>query len=92
LEDIDEPEEPESDPELEALIRELIAAKYAAVKGSAEYLMVMRQLAGLRYTREMAGPIMEDLDPFGWGAMCQSPGPADPEGKVLELPRPRRRT
>ena len=45
MEDIDEPEEPESDPELEALIRELIAAKYAAVKGSAEYLMVMRQLA-----------------------------------------------
>jgi hypothetical protein len=91
LEDIDEPELPERDPELEALIRELIAAKYAAEKGSAEYLMVMRQLAGLRYTRELAGPIMEDLDPFGWGAMCQSPGAPDPEGKVLPLQPPRRR-
>jgi hypothetical protein len=87
-----EPEPPETDPELEALIRELIAAKYAAEKGSAEYLMVMRQLAGLRYSYEMAGPIMEDLDPFGWGATSPSPAVPDPEGKVLELRRPRRRT
>jgi hypothetical protein len=55
-------------------------------------LMVMRQLAGLRGSYEMAGPIMEDLDPFGWGAMCPSPAAPDPEGKVLELRRPPRRT
>ena len=92
MEDIDEPEQPETDPELEGLIAELIEAKYAAPEGSAEYLMVKRQLAGLRFTRELAGPIMEDLDPFEWGAMCPNPYVADPEGKVLPLQRPRRRT
>jgi hypothetical protein len=33
----------------------------------------MRELAGLRYTREMAGRIMEDLDPFGWARCCLIP-------------------
>jgi hypothetical protein len=92
LEDIDEPEQPETDPELEALIAELIEAKYAAVEGSAEYRFAVRQLAGLHSTRELAGPIMEDLDPFGWGAMCPNPDVPDPEGKVLPMQRPRRRT
>jgi hypothetical protein len=80
-----------TDAELTEMIRELIAAKRAAEKGSAEYLMAHRQLAGLRGSYEMAGPIMEDLDPFGWGAMCLPETP-DPEGKVLELRRPRSRT
>lgn len=83
-----EDDEPERDLELERIIAELIERKNAAVKGSAEYLMVKRQLAGLRYSRELAGPIMEDLDPFGWGAMCL-PDVPDPEGKVLELRRRR---
>jgi hypothetical protein len=34
LEDIDEPKQPETDPELEALIAELIEAKYAAPKAA----------------------------------------------------------
>jgi hypothetical protein len=89
---IPEPEEPETDPELEQLIAGLIEQKYAAPEGSAEYRLVMRQLAGLRYTRELAGPIMEDLDPFGWGAMLPNPDVPDPEGTVLALRRPRRRT
>ena len=55
--------------ELERTIAALIERKYAAKEGSAEYRMVMRQLLGLRRTREDAGPIMEDLDPMGWGAM-----------------------
>jgi hypothetical protein len=59
----------------------LIEAKYAAPKGSAEHLMAKRQLAGLRSTRELASPTMEDLDPREWGAMCPNPVP-DPEGKV----------
>jgi hypothetical protein len=54
--------------------------------------MIKRQLAGLRYTRELAGPIMEDLDPWEWGAMWPNPPVPDPEGKVLPLQRPRRRT
>jgi hypothetical protein len=82
---------PETDPELEQIIAELIAAKNAAPKGSAEYLLAKRQLAGLRFSYEMAGPIMEDLDPFGWGA-TSLPDVPDPEGKVLPLQRPRRRT
>jgi hypothetical protein len=55
--------------DLEQTIATLIERKYAATEGSAEYRMVMRQLYGLRHTREEAGPIMEDLDPMGWGAM-----------------------
>ena len=31
--------------------------------------MLERELAGLRYSYE-AGPIIEDLDPFGWGGTC----------------------
>ena len=86
-----EPKPPETDPELEQIIAELVEAKYAAPKGSAEYLMAKRQLAGLRYSRELAGPIMEDLDPRGWGATSPNPPVADPEGKLLPLQRPRRR-
>src|SRR5262249_55104749 len=59
-----------TDADLKAMIAELIRQKYAAEKGSAEYLLIKRQLVGLRGSYEMAGPIMEDLDPFGWGAMC----------------------
>ena len=55
--------------DLELTIAYLIERKYAAKEGSAEYRMVMRQLLELRRTREDAGPIMEDLDPMGWGAM-----------------------
>ena len=82
----------ETDPELEEIIAELIRQKYAAPEGSAEYFLAMRALAGLRYSRELAGPIMEDLDPWGWGATSPNPAVPDPEGKVLELRRPPRRT
>jgi hypothetical protein len=55
--------------------------------------MAKRQLAGLRYSYEMAGPIMEDLDERQWGGFLSDLGPAaaDPQGQVLPL-RPRRRT
>jgi hypothetical protein len=33
--------------------------------------MLERELTGLRYSYEEAGPIIEDLDPFGWGGTCQ---------------------
>jgi hypothetical protein len=80
-----------TDAELKEMIAELVAAKYVAEKGSAEYVMAVRQLAGLRYSYERAGPIMEDLDPWGWGATSPNPAAPDPEGKVLPLQRPRRR-
>jgi hypothetical protein len=88
---IPEPEPPETDPELEAIIAELVERKYAAKEGSAAYRLAVRELAGLRSTRELAGPIMEDLDPREWGAMLPNPDVPDPEGKVLPLQRPRRR-
>ena len=37
----------------------------AAPRGGAERKMLERELAGLRYSYEDAGPIIEDLDPFG---------------------------
>lgn len=77
--------------DLEKTIAELIEQKYAAPKGSAAYLLAKRALAGLRYTYEMAGPIMEDLDPFEWGATSPNPAVPDPEGRVLNLQRPRGR-
>jgi hypothetical protein len=49
-----------------------------------------RALAGLRYSHELAGPIMEDLDPYEWGATSPNPCVNDPEGLVLPLRRPQR--
>jgi hypothetical protein len=66
---IPEPEPPETDPELEKTIAGLIKIKNAAPEGSAAYLLAKRALAGLRYSRELAGPIMEELDSWEWGAM-----------------------
>jgi hypothetical protein len=54
---------------LERTIAALVARKNAAREGSAEYRMALRQLTGLRYTRELAGPIIEELDPR-WGQEC----------------------
>lgn len=78
--------------DLEKTIADLIERKNAAPEGSAEYLLAKRALAGLRYSYEMAGPIMEDLDPFEWGGFSGDLGPAapDPEGQVLPLRPPRR--
>ena len=61
------PEQPPDAEEeaLEATIRQLIERKDAAVEGSAEYRMVIRQLKGLRDSRELAGPIMEEYDYWG---------------------------
>jgi len=57
-----------SDEELERLIAELVKRKQSLPFDSAARDFVQRQLNGLRYTYEMAGPIWEELDPFGWGA------------------------
>jgi hypothetical protein len=55
--------------DLERTIIELIARKKAAVPGSAEHDTAIRQLIELRYSREKAGPIIEDLD-TDWGSYC----------------------
>jgi len=49
-------------------------------EGSAEYRMIIRQLTGLRYTREEAGGIIEDPDPMGWGA-CRTLPAAEAPGQ-----------
>jgi hypothetical protein len=49
----------ERDEGLEQTIADLIERKYAAPKGSIAYRLAVSELRVLRYTREMAGPIME---------------------------------
>ena len=45
---------------------------------------------GLRYSYEDAGGIIEDLDPFGWGATCRplAATPATELRQVLPFRRP----
>ena len=62
--------------ELERVIAELLRRKYAAPEASAERRMAQRQLLGLRHSYELAGPIMEDLDPLEWGAIAVAPRPS----------------
>ena len=50
---------------LEQTIADLVARKYAAPEGSAEYRMAVNQLTGLRLTDEDAADIIEELDPWG---------------------------
>jgi hypothetical protein len=61
---------PDQDEELEAVIAAVVKRKNAATEGSAEYCMALRQLTGLRYSRELAGDIIEALDPY-WGLECR---------------------
>jgi hypothetical protein len=57
--------------DLETVVADLINRENAAHKGSAERRMFECELTGRRYSYEEAGPIIEDLDPFGWGATCR---------------------
>jgi hypothetical protein len=66
---IPEPEPPETDPELEQIIAELIERKYAAKEGSAEYRLAVRELAGLRHTRELGARLWKTWTRLG-GALC----------------------
>ena len=70
---------------LEAVVVDLIERKYAAREGSAEHRMAIRQLIGLRLSREEAGPMMEDLDPLGPGV---GGGQAPPVGDDPRRARP----
>jgi hypothetical protein len=57
--------------DLEQTIAALVERKKALDIDSPEYQLIDRELTGLRYSREEAGGIIEDLDPFGWGATCR---------------------
>jgi hypothetical protein len=55
--------------------------------------MLERELTGLRYSYEEAGPIIEDLDPFGAGGHvppAASNGAANPAAPQIEI-SPRRK-
>jgi hypothetical protein len=58
--------------ELERLIMEMIRRKNAAPEGSAAHRFALRQLCGIRYSHELAGGIIEDLD-VAWGTYCHPP-------------------
>lgn len=51
---------------LEVAIGKLVERKKHA--RPAEKAMLNRVLNGMRYTYEQAGPIWEELDPYGWEA------------------------
>jgi hypothetical protein len=57
--------------DLEQTIAHLVDRKKGLDIDSPEYQLINRELTGLRYSREEAGGIIEDLDPFGWGATCR---------------------
>jgi hypothetical protein len=85
---IPEPEPPETDPELERTIAELVYRLKRAKTGSAEERLIERELEGL-LPSELGQMIMED-----YGVFLNS-RPADPRtepGQILPLSRPQRRT
>ena len=51
------------DMHLERIIAEMVERKDAASEGSAQHRFAIRQLIGLRDHRELAGGIIEDMDP-----------------------------
>jgi hypothetical protein len=75
--------------DLEQIIDDLVDRKKALDMDSAEYQLINRILTKLRYSREEAGGIIEDLDPFGWGATCRplAASPATEPRRVLPFRR-----
>jgi hypothetical protein len=73
--------------QLEQTIKDLIEQKYAAPADSAERQLILNQLTGLRFSYELAGPMMEDLDPLEWGATTRRPLVDRPEGRLVTLRR-----
>jgi hypothetical protein len=84
-----EPEEPETDPELEQTIYELIQVLRASPEDSAAYRFAERTLAGLVGSCEVAQLMMEDM------GVLMNRLPANPRtgpGQILPLSRWPRRT
>jgi hypothetical protein len=70
--------------DLEQTIADLVDRKKALDMDSPEYELINRMLTKLRYSREEAGGIIEDLDPFGWGATCR-PHKASPSTEPRQV-------
>jgi hypothetical protein len=51
--------------------------------GAIDITEVGRSRVPMRDSYEMAGPSMEDLDPYEWGATSPNPQVSDPEELVL---------
>jgi hypothetical protein len=66
-----------------------MSARATALLTGPEYQFIDRVLTGLRYSCEEAGSIIEDLDPFGWGASCRplEASPATEPRQVLAFRR-----
>jgi hypothetical protein len=75
--------------DLEKIFDDLIYRKKNLDLDSLDYRLINRILTGLRYAREDAGGIIEDLDPFGWGATCRrlEASPATEPRQVLPFRR-----
>jgi hypothetical protein len=71
--------------DLEKIIDDLVYRKQKLDLDSPEYQFIDRVLTGLRYSCEEVGGIIEDLDPFGWGATCRplAAAPATEPRQVL---------
>jgi hypothetical protein len=78
--------------DLEKAIAALIEHRNTAPEGSPAHRLAVRELAGLRYSYEEAGPIMEDLDPLEWGAVTPNASRREmTPAKVLPLRPPSRK-
>jgi hypothetical protein len=75
--------------DLEQTIADLVDRKKELDIDSPEYQLINRMLTKLRYSHEDAGGIIEDLDPFGWGATCRrlEASPATEPRQVLPFRR-----
>jgi hypothetical protein len=71
--------------DLEQTIDELTYRKRIAPIDSAEWRLANNALIVLRHSCDDAGGIIEDLDPFGWGATCRplAAAPATEPRQVL---------
>ena len=72
--------------DLERIIDDLVYRKEKLDLDSAEYQFIDRVLTGLRYSSQGAGGIIEDLDPFGWGATCRPLAATPAQGPRQILP------
>jgi hypothetical protein len=72
--------------DLEQIIDDLVYRKKNLDLDSPEYQLINRILTGLRYSYEDAGGIIEDLDPFGWGATCRPLRATPAQGPRQVLP------
>jgi hypothetical protein len=72
--------------DLEKIFDDLVYRKKNLDLDSLDYRLINRMLTTLRHSREDAGGIIEDLDPFGWGATCRPLESTPAQGPRRVLP------